>query len=220
MKSNKQHSKNHFKKHFKEYSKYNIEDESKKDNISEDLEKALKYSQTTTFREYLLWKNQNINVGNLIERLMKAKSAVHLFSILKSVLYDSNRFQFQDYSLQFIDLIFSDERLLNANEILIYYPTDKKCEFDILMCEKRIFELENVILSFGKTSKITHDETEFAINPCSWIKRNKGINSDFLDICFRNDFDKKISKFIHYVESFSFMSILYKAIERDSNNSH
>ena len=181
--------------------------------MSEKLEKALKYAQTTTFREYLLWKNQNINIGNLIERLMRAHSEIHLFSILKSVLYDSNRFQFKDYSFQFIDLIYSDENLLKQNEILIFYPTDKKCEFDILMCEKRIFELQNVILSFGKTSKITHDETEFAINPCSWIKRNRGINSDYLDICFRHDFDKKISKFIHYVENFSFMSFLYKSVE-------
>lgn len=179
--------------------------------MDDKLEKILKYSQSKTFREYLLWKNQDINIGNLIERLMNAKSENHLYSILKSVLYNANRFQFQDYSLQFIDIICSDEKLLNTNEILIYYPTDKKCEFDILMCEKRIFELENVILAFGKKSKITHDETEFAINPCSWIKRNKGINSDFLDICFRHQYDRNISKFIHYVESYAFMSVLYKS---------
>lgn len=186
-------------------------------SLNDAYEKYIKYVQSATFREYLLWKNENLNVGNLIERVLRAKNENHLLGILKSCLFDGTRFQFQDYSLQFIDIMFSNESLLKANEILIYYPTDKKCEFDILMCEKRIFELQNVILSFGKTSKITHDETEFAINPCSWIKRNKGINSDYLDLCFRNDYDKKIIKFIHNVENYTFMASLYKAMNDDDN---
>ena len=170
------------------------------------LEDLNDYVESPTFREYLLWKNQNINVGNLLSKLKTANSSGHFFGILKAALYDSNRFQFQDYTFQFIDCIFSDKKLLDSNEILIYQPITKIAEFDIVMCDKRIFELQNTILAFGKKSKITHDETEYAINPCSWIQKNKGINIDFLDICFRNKVDKKVLKFIHYVETYMFMS--------------
>ena len=170
------------------------------------MENIQNYIQSSTFREYLLWKNSNINVGSLIYRIENAKSPNHILGILKSVLYDSNRFQFQDYTFQFIDCIFSDKKLLDSDEILIYQPNSKIAEFDIVMCEKRIFELQNTILAFGKKSKITHDETEYAINPCSWIQKNKGINIDFLDICFRNKVDKKVLKFIHYIETYNFMS--------------
>ena len=174
--------------------------------MSLKFEDIVNYTHTSTFREYLIWKNQNLNIGNLLDRIVNAKSSKHAMSILKSVLYDSVRFQFQDYSFQFIDLIYSNEKLLKTNEIPIYYPSDTKSEFDILMCEKRIFDLKNVLLSFGKSSKITRDESEFAINPCSWIKKNKSFNCDFLDLCFRDEIDKKISKFIHLVETYSFMS--------------
>ena len=178
------------------------------------MESIQNYVESPTFREYLLWKNQNINVNSLLLRLSSAHSPNHALGILKSVLYDSQRFQFQDYSLQFIDLMFSDERLLNLSEILVYQPIAKLAEFDILMSEKRIFELKNVIESFGKTVKITHDETEFAVNPCSWIQKNKGINSDFLDICFRGKADTKVLKFIHYLETYCFMATLFN-FEKD-----
>ena len=178
--------------------------------MEEKMENIQNVIQSPTFREYLLWKNQNLNVGNLLSRISIAKSPNHILGILKSVLFDSNRFQFQDYTFQFIDLMYSDEKLLKANEILIYQPISKLAEFDILMSEKRIYELESVIMSFGKKSKITHDETEFAINPCGWIQKNKGLNSDFLDICFRNKTDKKVLKFIHYVETYIFMSTLFE----------
>ena len=97
---------------------------------SKNLEQLLEDCQSSTFREYLLWKNQNLNVGLLINKLAKSKNVAHFLAILKSALYDSKRFQFLDFSYRFIDLIYSDKKLYDSPEILIFVPDLKMKEFD------------------------------------------------------------------------------------------
>ena len=167
--------------------------------------------QSSTFREYLLWKNQNINYSNLLSRLSLAKSPNHFLGIMKSVLYDSKRFQFHDYSMQFIDMIYGNDALMKSKEITVIVPSNKHDEFDNLMLQKLLFEFNNVAKSFGKSLKIVDDKglEEFAensVNIGGWMIHTKGINVDFLEICFRNGFEKRVVKFIHKIESFNFMS--------------
>ena len=51
-----------------------------------NLKDCLEMCQSSTFREYLLWKNQNINMFSLINRLQKANNLNHIHGILKSIL--------------------------------------------------------------------------------------------------------------------------------------
>lgn len=175
------------------------------------IEDMKELCQSSTFREYLLWKNQNINYSNLLSRLSLAKSPKHFLGIMKSVLYDSKRFQFQDYSMRFIDMIYGNDSLMKSEEITVIVPSNRHDEFDNLMLQKLLFEFTNVAKSFGKSLKIVDDKgleelVESAVNIGGWMTHTKGINVDFLEICFRNGFEKRVVKFIHKIESFNFMS--------------
>lgn len=172
----------------------------------------LQIIQNPSFREYLLWKNQNINYNNLLKRVSKATNRSHLFGIMKSVIYDGNRFQFQDYHEHYLKLV----PTLKKKEIVIFVPHAKN-EFDKILVEKRLFEFCHVLMVYEKVPKIIRQTKEMTevncdINLGGWILKTPGINDDFLDIVFSRKVDKPILDFIHKIEAYSFM------VELDDND--
>lgn len=156
--------------------------------------------ENITFREYLIWKEPNLKMKELLNRLGKADNSEHIINILKNVLYAGNRFQFYDYTAYYLELLITHPTLSKLTEITVYWQHKYLSDFDTMIISRMLFYLEQSAIVLGKTLKIT-DDINADINLTGWIETNRGYNDDYLNVCFHNKAHKKPIKLIHYLES-------------------